>query len=97
MKLLFTALYLLLTLAGISQLPAGFVKENYQKKETYITTKDGVKLFTVIYTPKDQKEKYPIKGKEGEYYEWRMDMTTIEHFEEKDYMEALSYIGVLPE
>jgi len=26
-----------------------------------------------------------------------MDMSTIAHFDEKDYMEALSYIGVLPE
>jgi hypothetical protein len=44
----------------------------------------------------EDKEKYPIKGKEGQYYEWRMDMTTITHFEEKDYMEALSYINIIP-
>jgi hypothetical protein len=25
-----------------------------------------------------------------------MDMTTISHFNERDYMDALSYIGVLP-
>jgi hypothetical protein len=45
----------------------------------------------------EEKTKYPIPGKKGEYYEFRMDMSTITHFEEKDYMEALSYIGVLPE
>ena len=45
----------------------------------------------------EEKEKYPIKGKEGEYYEWRMAMDTIQHFEEHEYMEALSYIGVIPE
>ena len=45
----------------------------------------------------EEKEKYPIPGKEGQYYEWRMDMTTIQHFPERDYIEALSYIGVLPE
>jgi len=45
----------------------------------------------------EEKEKYPIKGKVGEFYEWRMDMTTIQSFEMKDFMEALSYIGVLPE
>lgn len=45
----------------------------------------------------DEKEKYPIPNKKGEYYEWRMDMTTLQMFSEHDYMEALSYIEVLPE
>ena len=44
----------------------------------------------------EEKTKYPIPGKIGEYYEWRMDMSTIAYFPERDYMEALSYIGVLP-
>ena len=45
----------------------------------------------------EEKEKYPILGKEGQYYEWRMDMTTLQMFPERDFIEALSYIGVLPE
>jgi len=45
----------------------------------------------------EEKEKYPILGKPGEFYEWRMDMTTLQMFPERDYIEALSYIGVLPE
>ncbi len=45
----------------------------------------------------EEKTKYPIPGKEGEYYEWRMDMTTLKNFPERDFIEALSYIGVLPE
>jgi len=45
----------------------------------------------------EEKTKYPIPGKEGQYYEWRMDMTTIQHFSENDFIEALTYIGVLPE
>jgi len=45
----------------------------------------------------EEKEKYPIPGKEGKYYENRMDMETMKLFEERDYMEALSYIGVLPQ
>ena len=49
-----------------------------------------------IQIPKEEREKYPIKGKEGEFYEYRMDMTTIKQFEERDFMEALSYINVLP-
>jgi hypothetical protein len=45
----------------------------------------------------EEKSKYPIPNKKGEYYEWRMDMTTLQMFPERDFMEALSYIGALPE
>jgi len=44
--------------------------------------------------PEEEKAKFKEKGKE---YDWKMDMKTIQHFAERDYMEALSYIGVLPE
>ena len=54
----------------------------------------GVKATKVEET---EKEKYPIKGKPGEFYEWKMDMTTMKSFEMKEFMEALSYIEVLPE
>ena len=39
-----------------------FVKDNFTKKEVYVTMRDGVKLFTSIYIPKDisAKNKYPI-------------------------------------
>ena len=50
-----------------------------------------------IEVKEEEKEKYPIPNKEGEYYKHRMDMTTVKMFEERDYMDALSYIGVLPE
>jgi hypothetical protein len=42
----------------------------------------------------EEKEKYPIPHKPGEFYEWRMDMETIKEFEENDFIEALDYIGV---
>ena len=42
----------------------------------------------------EEKDKYPIPNKEGEFYEWRMDMETIKEFDEKDYIEALDYIGI---
>ena len=45
----------------------------------------------------EEKQKYPIPGKKDKYYEHRMDMTTMKQFEERDFMEALSYIGVLPD
>lgn len=39
---------------------ANYVKENYTKTEVYIEMRDGVKLFTSIYAPKDQSKEYPI-------------------------------------
>lgn len=39
-----------------------YVKDNYTKTDTYITMRDGVKLFTSIYVPKNAsaQQKYPI-------------------------------------
>ena len=45
----------------------------------------------------EEKEKYPIPNQKGKFYEWRMDMTTLKMFTKRDYIEALSYIGILPE
>ena len=42
----------------------------------------------------EEKEKYPIPGKKGEFYEQRMDMDTLKEFGEKDFIEALDYIGI---
>lgn len=36
------------------------VKEAYTKMEQYITMRDGVRLFTSIYLPKESSEKHPI-------------------------------------
>ncbi|GLU50540.1 glutaryl-7-ACA acylase [Dyadobacter frigoris] len=38
----------------------GWVRKNYQKTEQFIEMRDGVKLYTAIYTPRDNDEKYPI-------------------------------------
>lgn len=45
-----------------AQYGSNYAKEHYTKKEVYITMRDGIKLFTAIYTPKDAsaKNKYPI-------------------------------------
>jgi hypothetical protein len=63
------------------------------------TSKENAKWAAVkaVKVTEEEKEKYPIKGKSGEYYEWRMDMTTMKGFEMKEFIDALSYIGVLPE
>jgi len=37
-----------------------FVQDNYTKKEVTIEMRDGTKLHTVIYAPKDQSKTYPI-------------------------------------
>jgi len=44
--------------------------------------------------PEEEKAKFKEKGKE---YEYKMDMTTLTHFGERDFIDALSYIGVLPQ
>ena len=51
----------------------------------------GVKAVKIT---EEEKEKFPIPGKKGEFYEWRMDMTTEKRFAHNDFVEALDYIGV---
>ena len=50
-----------------------------------------------VEVTEEEKEKYPIKNKPGQYYTHRMDMSTMKPFEMRDFMDALTYIGVLPE
>lgn len=39
---------------------SAWVRENYYKTERMITMRDGIKLFTALYIPKDSSEKHPI-------------------------------------
>jgi hypothetical protein len=59
MKKMTLLFLLLLTLTLFSQEDT---KSNYDKKEVYIPMRDGVKLYTAIYTPKDisKNKKYPM-------------------------------------
>lgn len=50
-----------------------------------------------IEVPEEEKEKYPIPGKEGEYMKFRMDMDNMKVFPEREYIDALSYVGIIPE
>lgn len=60
----------LLLLAGLFFLAPAFAgqinadslwfREHYTKKEVYIPMRDGVRLFTSVYLPKDQSEKHPV-------------------------------------
>ena len=45
----------------------------------------------------EDKKKDPILAKKGDKYDYKMDMSTIKHFPERDFMEALSYIKLLPD
>jgi putative CocE/NonD family hydrolase len=68
-----TAAVLLLVLSGFASFAQGpdqmtqqqreladYIKANYTKREVMVPMRDGIKLFTSIYEPKDTKEKYPI-------------------------------------
>jgi len=39
---------------------SAWIRENYLKKEVRIPMRDGIKLFTAIYIPRDASEKHPI-------------------------------------
>ncbi|HEV7645694.1 MAG TPA: CocE/NonD family hydrolase [Pyrinomonadaceae bacterium] len=59
------AVLILCPLAAFGQFPTveeltEYVKTNYTKREVMIPMRDGVKLFTAIYEPKDKAQKYPI-------------------------------------
>src|SRR5262245_28747568 len=46
----------------VASLPqdSGYLREHYEKKDHMVPMRDGVKLFTLVYTPKDTAQKYPI-------------------------------------
>jgi hypothetical protein len=54
----------------------------------------GVKAVVV---KEEEKHKYPIPGKKNEYYEFRMDMSTMKKFGQDKFMDALTYVELLPE
>ncbi|HWB90668.1 MAG TPA: CocE/NonD family hydrolase, partial [Puia sp.] len=54
-------LFLLFPMACTAQEhPVNYVKANFDKQEVYIPMRDGIKLFTVIYSPKDHTQNYPF-------------------------------------
>ncbi|AMR31766.1 X-Pro dipeptidyl-peptidase [Mucilaginibacter sp. PAMC 26640] len=62
MKKILTILFLFTAAYTGAFAQSDYVKEHYTKKDVYITMRDGVKLFTSIYTPKDAsaQNKYPM-------------------------------------
>ncbi len=47
-------------LTGLAAQPAFDVKANYVKRELLIPMRDGVKLFTIVYAPRDTTRTYPL-------------------------------------
>ncbi|MCC6370852.1 MAG: CocE/NonD family hydrolase [Bacteroidia bacterium] len=61
MKRFFTLLSLFIVVKATSQTgDTTFMAAHYSKKEEMIKMRDGVKLYTAIYIPKDKSEKHPI-------------------------------------
>ncbi|HWB90669.1 MAG TPA: CocE/NonD family hydrolase [Puia sp.] len=62
-KFLFFLLLSVVCVAGRGQgttQDSAWIRENYYKIERYIPMRDGVKLFTTLYIPKDTTERHPI-------------------------------------
>jgi uncharacterized protein len=58
-----TAVFVFLSCSLSAQQPnqdSAFITDNYTKIERMITMRDGVRLFTAIYIPKSDSEKYPF-------------------------------------
>ena len=59
------------------------------------TTSWGWSAVKAVPVKEEDKTKYPIPHKPGHFYEYRMDMSTIQHFDEREFIDALEYIGLI--
>jgi hypothetical protein len=46
--------------AFAQDLPASYIKDNYTRQSHKIPMRDGTHLFTIVYSPKDASQKYPL-------------------------------------
>lgn len=54
-------LFFAMSLSAVAQdTDSAYVVNNYEKKEYQIKMRDGKKLFTIVYSPKDKSKKYPF-------------------------------------
>lgn len=60
MKKIFLSISCLFALSVVVNAQDNFVKENYTKLDTTISMRDGIKLYTIIYIPKDNTGQYPF-------------------------------------
>ena len=47
-----------------------------------------------VEVKEEEKEKFPIPGKKGQFYKHRMDMETMKMFSQYDFIEAMDYAGL---
>lgn len=57
---LFLILFFILNVFACAQDKENFIKENYDKTEYRIKMRDGIYLYTIVYSPKDKSKEYPI-------------------------------------
>ena len=60
LNLLFLLFISGLSFAQTNTLDSAWIRDNYYKIERMVPMRDGIKLFTAIYIPKDSTEKHPI-------------------------------------
>jgi len=83
MKHVFTLLLLFSSFSLFAQTDqdSAYVRDNYDKIERSVPMRDGKKLFTSIYIPKDRSKKYPIMLNRTPY--------TVAPYGEKEYKKTL--------
>jgi putative CocE/NonD family hydrolase len=59
-RLILLLIVIFLVIPHLRSQDNNYVEENYIKTEYQVEMRDGVKLFTIVYTPKDKSEKYPF-------------------------------------
>ncbi|MBV9987651.1 MAG: CocE/NonD family hydrolase [Chitinophagaceae bacterium] len=86
MRKLFLCILLLPALLSAQEPDSNWIRKNYVKREVYIPMRDGVKLFTSIYLPKENNEKHPILLTRTPYscapYGEKMITLPVSHYKE---------------
>ena len=60
MKKILSLVLILNSCMAVAQPVPGYVQEHYIKIDTTIKMRDGIKLYTIIYVPKDSSQNYPF-------------------------------------
>ena len=88
-----TLLLLLIVVAPLAAQNADAVRARYTKYEYQVPMRDGMKLFTVVYTPKDSSQKYPFVLERTPYSvrpygvdNYRAALGPSEHFEKEGFI-----------
>ena len=48
-----------------------------------------------VEIPEEDRVNHPVIGKEGEFLKYKTDMNTMKKYHERNYIEALEYLGLL--